>query len=441
MFGPRTEEDFVNNATAGRPRSRGRGPWLLLLLIAGGISGFFAWAALHEIEEVTRGTGRVVPTRQLQVVQSLEGGIVSAIEVREGDIVREGDVLMRIDDTSAGAERGELREREAALLAEAARAGAEAMGSDSLSFPDGLAERAPGAVAAEREVFASRRAQLESELAVLRDKLAQRRSGLRELEATVVKLEAQIAPLGEEIGLTTGLVESGAVPRIELLRLQSRMAELEGELAVSRARLPGLRAAIAEAESQIRAARTGYVLTARERLAKINGDLSVLREALRAATERVSRTSLRAPVNGTVNTVHVTTIGAVVQPGGPLIEIVPRDDQLLIEARIRPRDVAFIRPGDAASVKITAYDYLVYGALDGTVQRIGADTVEDSEGTEFFRVMVRTEQSALEAGDGATLPISPGMVAQVDILTGRKTVLDYLLRPLRRAQSEALRER
>jgi len=413
----------------------------MLLVIAGGLAAFLAWAALYEIEEVTSGTGRVVPSRQIQVVQSLEGGIVSAIAVREGDPVQEGDVLMRIDDTSAGAERGELREREAALLAEAVRTGTEAVGGQSLTFPEGLADRAPGAVAAEREVFLSRRAQLESELAVLQDKLAQRRSGLRELEANIVRLNAQIAPLSEEIDLTGGLVERGAVPRIELLRLQSRMAELAGELAVSRARLPGIRAAISEAESRIRAARTGYVLTARERLAKIGGELAVLQEVLRAATEKVSRTSLRAPVNGTVNIVHVTTIGAVVQPGAPLVEIVPRDDQLLIEARIRPRDVAFIRPGDSASVKITAYDYLVYGALDGTVQRIGADTVEDGEGTEFFRVMVRTRRSALEADDGATLPISPGMVAQVDILTGRKTVLDYLARPLRRARSEALRER
>ncbi len=441
MFGPRTEEDFVNDATAVGPRGRGRGPWLLLLLIAGGIAAFLAWAALYEIEEVTRGTGRVVPSRQLQVVQSLEGGIVSAIEIREGDLVAKGEVLMRIDDTSAAAERGELREREAALLAEAARVRTEAVGGDTLRFPAGLSERAPDAVAAERKVFESRRAQLENEMSVLRNKLAQRRSNLRELEATIIKLERQIAPLAEEITLTSRLVDSGAVPRIKFLRLQSRMAELQGELAVSRARLPGLRAAMDEAESQIRSARSSYVLTARERLARINSELSVLREALRAATEKVTRTSLRAPVNGTVNTVHVTTIGAVVQPGAPLIEIVPRDDQLLIEARIRPRDVAFIRPGDSASVKITAYDYLVYGALDGTVLRIGADTVEDSEGTEFFRVMVRTRQSELTADDGTSLPISPGMVAQVDILTGRKTVLDYLSRPLRRAQSEALRER
>ena len=162
---------------------------------------------------------------------------------------------------------------------------------------------------------------------------------------------------------------------------------------------------------------------------------------MRAATDKLTRTSLRAPVHGTVNRLHVTTIGAVVQPGAPIVEIVPRDDQLLIEAQISPRDVAFIRPGHEASVKITAYDYLVYGALDGTVERIGADALTDTEGNQFFRVMVRTEESALPAASEGSLPISPGMVAQVDIQTGRKTVLDYLLRPLRRAQAEALRER
>jgi len=231
------------------------------------------------------------------------------------------------------------------------------------------------------------------------------------------------------------------VPKIELMRLQGELAALEGELAVTRARVPGLDAALQEAQNQIRSARSSYVLTARERGAEISAQLAVLSEALRAAADTMSRTSLRAPVNGTVNRVHVTTIGAVVQPGAPLVEIVPRDDRLLIEAQIRPRDVAFIRPGHAASVKITAYDYLVYGALDGTVERIGADAIEDAEGKQFFRVMVRTDANALPAASEGSLPISPGMVAQVDILTGRKTVLDYLLRPLRRARAEAMRER
>jgi adhesin transport system membrane fusion protein len=440
MFGPGIEDRFVNDARAPvRARSRGALPLLLVILL--GMGGFFAWAWVYEIEEVTRATGRVVPSQQLQIVQSLEGGIVSDIAVREGDVVAEGAELLRIDDTRADSSLGELREREAALLAAQTRTRAEADGLSEVAFSDDLTARAPAAVAAETEVFLSRQRQLRAELDVLDDQLAQRRSALRERRANIAKLEAQLAPLTEEVALTEDLASRGSVPRIELLRLQGELAAVEGELEVSRARLPGLEAAIREAENQIRSARSSYVLTAREREAEISGELAVLREMMRAAQDKVSRTSLRAPVDGTVNVLHVSTIGAVVQPGAPLVEIVPRDDNLLIEAQIRPQDVAFIRPGHAASVKITAYDYLVYGALDGTVERIGADALTNEEGSRFFRVMVRTEENELPGAEDTALPIGPGMVAQVDILTGRKTVLDYLLRPLRRVQAEAMRER
>lgn len=441
MFGARVEDHFVNDASvSGRHRGT-RGSLTLLLAIVLGLGGFFAWAWIYEIEEVTRATGRVVPSRQLQVVQSFDGGVVTEISVREGDVVEQDAELMRIDDTRADSDLGELQEREAALMAAEARITAEAQGADEVSFPEGLKKRAPEAVAAETEVFYSRRRQLEAELAVLEDQLSQRKAALRESRANIAKLEAQLAPLTEETAMTEGLAERGSVPRIELLRLQGELAVVNGELNVSRARLPGIEAAIREAENQIRTAKSAYVLTARERGAEISGELAVLREALRSAADKVTRTILRAPVRGTVNRVHVTTIGAVVQPAAPLVEIVPRDDNLLIEAEIRPRDVAFIRPGQEASVKITAYDYLVYGALDGTVERIGADALEDSEGNQFFRVTVRTAENALPAVGDDALPISPGMVAQIDILTGRKTVLDYLLKPLRRAQAEALRER
>lgn len=440
MFGPPVDEEFVNTPSSRPPQGSGRGGKTLLAVLVAGIAGFLVWAATYEVEEVTRGLGQVVPSSQIQVVQSLEGGIVSDIAVREGDLIEAGAELIRIDDTTAGARAGELREREAALLAELARVKTEAEAGDTLRFAEGLEARAPEAVAAEREVFVSRRAQLEQEIRVLRDQLDQRKGALQELEAIVLKLQSQIAPLSQEVALTEGLVGSGSVPEIELLRLQSRLAELEGELAVTRARLPAARAAIREAENQITATRSTYRLSARERLARVSADLSVLREGLRAATDRVTRTSLRAPVRGTIKTVHVTTIGAVVQPGAPLVEIVPIDDRLLVEARIRPRDVAFVRPGDPTSVKITAYDYIVYGALKGEVERIGADTIEDAEGEKFFRVMVRTADNSLP-GQDATLPISPGMVAQVDIQTGRKTVLSYLVRPFLRAKAEALRER
>jgi len=439
MFGPPVEDDFINAADARPGGGTGRGAALLLTLLVAGIAAFLIWAARFEIEESARGMGRVVPSARVQVVQSPDAGIVSAINVAEGELVEEGAPLIQIDDTAAGSEAGELLEREAALLAERARVSAEAEGAEALTFPDDLATRAPVAVAAERAVFLSRRGQLETELGVLGDQLTQARADLGEAQAVVTKLEGQVAPLSEEVALTQDYVASGAVPRIELLRLQSRLAEVQGELEVARARLPKIEAGIAEAETQIRAARSAYVLTARERLARIEGELAVLAEGLRAARDRVTRTTLRAPARGTVNTIAISTVGAVVSPGMALIEIVPADDTLRVEARISPRDVAFVKPGDAASVKITAYDYIVYGALDGAVERVGADAIEDESGNTWFQVTIRTETTTL--GRDETLPISPGMVAQVDIQTGRKTVLDYLLNPFVRAQREALRER
>lgn len=439
MFGARIEDQFLNDArAAGRA---GAGAWRVLAIIVVGLAAFVAWAAHFEIEEVTRGAGRVVPAQQLQVVQSPYDGIVSDILVAEGDTVAAGRELMRIDDTRAQSDLGELREREATLLASQARARAEAEGATELTFPDGLEARAPAVVAAERAVFQSRRRQLTAELAVLQAQRTRQEGALRETAARAEQLEAQIAPLTEELEIATELSNRAAVSRVEVLRLRRDLADIVGELAVTRARFPIVQAAILEAETQIDSARSAFVLSALERGAEVGSELSVLREAIRAASDTVTRTALRAPVDGTVNRVTISTIGAVIQAGTPVVEIVPRDDTLLIEASIQPRDIAFIRPGQPASVKITAYDFVVYGALDGVVDRIGADAVEGPDGRSAFQAVIRTDTMTLTAPDGTALPISPGMVAQVDIQTGRKTVLDYLLRPFRRAQAEALRER
>ena len=438
MFGPSVEEDFVNAATARPARGAARRGLMLLVVLAGGLGAFLWWAATFEIEETTRAMGRVVPAGQVQVVQAPDAGVVRELLVREGDVVAQAAPLVRIDDTAAGAERGELLEREAALMAEELRLRAEAEAGD-LDFPDDLTARAPLAVEAERAVFTSRATQFANELRVLDDQLAQRRAERAETQATIAKLEGQVGPLREEVAITGPLAERGAVTQVDFLRLQTRLAEIEGELGVTRARITRIEAGIREAETQIATARSAYVLTARERLARVSGELSVLRETLRAAQDRVSRTTLAAPVAGTVNRVHVATVGAVVSPGAPLVEIVPADDHLKIEARLRPQDVAFIRPGDPASVKITAYDYVVYGALAGTVERIGADAITEGEET-FFQVTLRTDRTSL-TGRGQEVPVGAGMVAQVDIQTGRKTVLDYLLNPFLRAGNEALRER
>lgn len=440
MFGNRIEDQFVNDVTAADAALSRGGPWRLLLAIALGLAAFVAWAATYKIEETARATGRVIPSQQVQIVQSLEGGIVRNIAVAEGDVVAQGDVLMQIDDTRFAAERGELREREAAGRAEAARLRAEAQFAEDLVFDDDLRARAPLAVAAEQQVFLSRREQLTRELEVLRAQLLQRRAELEEVKAQQSRTDGIIAPLLSEIALTEDMFNRGLVPEIELLRLQSRLAELNGDLAVGRASTPRLEAAIVEAENQINAARSAYVLSARQRLAQLQLELAVVQETLRSANDRVTRAQLRAPVRGTINRVNATTLGAVVQPGAPLVEIVPIDDSLLIEADLGPRDIAFVRPGERASVKISAYDYVVYGALEGEVVRIGADSIASEGGTEFFRVVVRTDTSYLGTEDNP-LPITPGMVASVDIQTGERTVLSYLAKPILRAQAEALRER
>ncbi len=438
MFGA-TGDDFLNDLRrSGRVRT-GSGGWGLILLILGGIGAFLVWAAFFEIEEVTRATGRVVPSQQVQVVQSLEGGIVRRIDVRQGDVVEAGQVLMQIDDTALSSQRGELLRQEAALLAEEVRLRAEVAFDRAPEFPQALRARAPEAVLAEMDVLTSRFDQLDRELSVLESKLDQRRGDLDELLAQRAKFETVIEPMREELALTENLVASGAVARIEVLRLRSRLAELEGSLAVGRAQEPNLIAAIGEAERQIGVARAAYVTAARTRLARLGVELAVVQESLRAAEDRVTRTELRAPVRGTVNALSVTTVGQVVQPGAALAQIVPEGDALEIEVNVPPKDVAFIRPGDAASVKISAYDYLVYGALDGEVARIGADTLRDAEGREFFQLTIVTDRTDL-GREGESLPVTPGMTATVDIQTGRRTVLSYLVQPVLRMRSEALRE-
>lgn len=440
MFGQSPGDEFINApAQAGYARSD-KSAWGLLLLILAGLGAFIFWASEFEIEEVTRGLGRVVPAQKNQIVQSLEPGIVASIDVVEGDIVEADQQLLLIDDTQADSQRGELLEREGALLAESIRLKAEVAQNRTPYFPPDLQTRAGPAVLAELDVLTARFEQYDSEIRVLQGKLQQKRSALDALLAERVRLEEVFAPLKEEATLTESLVATGAVPRIELLRLRSKLADLRGGLSVSAAEEPRLLAEIAEAESEIAVGKSAFVLQARQRLARLQVELAIVQEALLAAEDRVTRRTLRAPIRGTVNAVNVTTRGEVIEPGKPLVEIVPIDDSLLIRVDIPPKDVAFIRPGEKASVKITAYDYLVYGALDGEVTRIGADTIQKADGNEYFEVNIRTDVSGLTK-DGKTLAITPGMTASVDIQTGQRSVLSYLLAPLLRVQQEALRER
>lgn len=375
------------------------------------------WAHFAVLEEVTRGNGRVVPSRLTQFVQSLEGGLVSEILVHEGEIVQHDQPLMRISDVKFASEFGEVRERRAATAARVARLEAEAQGRP-VTFPDGLAEIAPEQVAAELSVFEARARRLAQDLDVL--KQAEKR------------LSSTLELLNREIEITRRLFNQKIVPEIEMLRLERQATEMRGQLAETRAKIQHATAAF-RSQSE-------------EDLVKSRGDLAVLDETIKSAQDRVRRTELRAPVYGIVNRIYVTTVGSVVQPAVNVMEIVPLDDTLLVEGRIRPQDIGFIRAKQDAVVKLTAYDPSVYGSLKGKVERISADTILDEKdratdkGETFYRVMVRTDKNHLGTTENP-LPIIPGMIATVEILTGEKSVLDYMLKPARMLRESAMRER
>lgn len=387
---------------------------LLFTAIAMVVVGLI-WAHFAVLEEVTRGNGRVVPSRLTQFVQSLEGGIVNEILVQEGVIVQKDQPLMRISDVKFASELGEVRERRAAMAARVARLEAEAQGRSSVVFPD---ELMPEHTAPELSVFEARARRLAQDIDVLRQQ--------------EIRLTETLEILAKEVNITRNLFKQKVVPEIEMLRLERQASEMRGQLAETKAKLQHATAAF-RSQSE-------------EDLAKSRGDLAVLDETIKSAQDRVRRTELRAPVYGIVNRINVTTVGSVVQPAANVMEIVPLDDTLLVEGRIRPQDIGFIRPNQDAVVKLTAYDPSVYGSLKGKVERISADAIVDEKeraqekGETFYRVMIRTDKNYLGTPD-KQLPIIPGMVTTVEILTGEKSVLDYLLKPARMLRESALRER
>ncbi|MGL3214907.1 HlyD family type I secretion periplasmic adaptor subunit [Bradyrhizobium sp. BR 1433] len=406
--------DIRSAALLRTPRTSRMLLWTSCALLA----TFLIWAHFAVLDEVKRGSGRVVPSRQMQVVQSLEGGIVGDILIREGDIVQQGQSLMRIDDTKFASEFGEIRERRAAMAARVARLDAEARGRAEITFPDDLDKMVPAAVATETSVFKMRGQKVAQDIDVLNQQ--------------VTRLTGSLKLLEREQTLTRRLYEQKVVPEIEMLRLDRQATEMKGQLA--------------EAQSKIANITASFRSQADEDLAKSRADLAVLDENIKSAQDRVRRTDLKAPVHGIVNKLNISTIGAVVQPGANLMDIVPLDNTLLVEGRIRPQDIAFIRPDQDAVVKISAYDSSVYGSLKGKVERISADTIVDdkAEKTErqetFYRVMVRTDKNHLGT-EQHPLPIIPGMVTTVEVLTGEKSVLDYIVKPARLLRDEALRER
>ena len=402
---------------------------------------FLSWAAWAHLDEVTRGQGKVIPSRQTQVVQNLEGGIVAEIMVREGAIVDPGQVIMRIDNVRAASDYREKKARYFALLASLARLQAE-IDETAIVFPQEVLSEAREIALSEQALFNSRQEQLDNELEILRRQAEQREQEVAELESKLKGLERSFKLASDELAIVAPLAKKRVVAQSDYLQLQREVNDLEGGLEQTKLALPRTKTALREARQRIEGSYSAFRNEAQRELTAIRSELSGVREVIAAGEDSVRRTEVRSPVRGTVKRLHIYTIGGVIGPGDPLVEIVPLEDTLLIEAQIRPADIAFLRPDLPATVKITAYDYAIYGGLKGKVEDISADTIVNDKGESFYRVRVRTEESHLGGpGRDGELTIIPGMTAEVDVITGEKSVLDYLLKPILKARDHALRER
>lgn len=431
--------NFMSEISAATMASTHWGGHILLLLIAAFIGIALWWASVAEIDEVTRGQGKVVPSSKVQIIQNLEGGILADVLVSEGQMVEKGDVLLKIDDTRFSSSFRESKLTYWELLARTARLSAESEGKP-LELPDELMINQPELAAEERGLYQSRQLQLQSTIDVLKRQAEQRRQELVEKQARQQQLSRSFELSNQELQMSEPLLAAGVMSEVEILRLKRTVNDLRGEMDSNRLAIPRIRSSIDEVQQKINEAITRFESEAARELSEVRAEMERTEESVSALKDRVTRTNVRSPMKGTIKRLMINTIGGVIQPGMDLVEIVPLEDNLLIEAQIRPADIAFLRPGQEAIIKFTAYDFSIYGGLEAKLVRISADTITNEEDESFYLIYLRTEQNFIKSSMGE-LGIIPGMTVTVDILTGEKTVLDYLLKPILKAKNEALRER
>ncbi len=401
---------------------------------------FIIWANFATLDEVTRGDGKIIPSSEVQALQSLDAGIVEELLIKEGDGVTEGQVLLRLRDIEASSDLGANQARYLGLLASITRLQAQAEGLETIIFPDEVVKGSPDSVKEELNVFKANKLQLEGKINVLKEQMTQREQEVDELNSRISDLKGVIYLQRQEMNMIKPLVERGSAPKLELLQLQRGIKERVSELNGLKSSLPRSKSAIDEAQARISDIEKTAQSEAQTELAAKFIELNEIKERLSGLKERKGRREIKSPVDGIVQELTINTIGGVVRAGEDLIKIVPKDDQLIVEARIKPSDRAFIYPSQQAVIKITAYDFSIYGGLKGELLDISADTIEDDQGEVFYRVRLRTYETELKR-KGEILPIIPGMVASVDILTGKKTVMQYLLKPFIKTLDNAMNER
>lgn len=438
----KVDTDFLPDSERAFRGQMNRFAYLLTISIIAFFGFFLIWASFATLDEVTRGDARVIPSQHVQIIQNLEGGILSEMLVHDGQVVQKGDVLLRIANTGAEAAYRDSRIQVMTLKAMIVRLTAESE-DKAPNFPADVVKDAPQIIDSERALYNTQIAQFKTAIGVLNDQLTQRQQDIAALKTKQVALTRALALAKKERDITAPLVTKGAAAQLDLVKIDQQVNDLEGQIAEADANLPKAQAARDEAQRSIQEKIDQFHSDARAELNRHEAELQALTQKAFAEKDRVQRTEVRSPVRGVIKDIKVNTIGGAIQPGQDLVEIVPLDDTLLLEAKIRPSDVAFLHPGQDATIKITAYDFAIYGGLKAKVERISADSISERDGDRsqtFFRVMLRTDKNYL----GTTahpLPIMPGMTAQVEILTGHRTVLGYLLKPILDAKSTALTER
>lgn len=398
------------------------------------------WANFATLDEVTRGAGKIIPSSHIQVVQNLEGGILSEILVKEGDRVEKNQPLLQLDDIRFSSSFKETKLKYYELLANIARLKTEVNGGE-MAIPEEVFKNAPEIAANARQLLASRQNELKANEQILHEQVRQKEQELIELKSKRQQLSRSYALLKKELEMSAPLVAEGALSEVELLRIKRSANDLRGELSAARLSIPRIESSLNEAKKKLAELKIRFQTESLEELNQAKAELDRISESVLALEDRVTRTRVLSPVKGTIKQLKVTTVGGVVQPGMDLVEIVPLEDQLLVEAQIRPADIAFLRPGQKAMVKLTAYDFSIYGGLEAELEHISADTITNEEdGNSYYLIRLRTHKNYLEKND-QRLDIIAGMTVNVDILTGKKTVLDYLLKPILKAKERALRER
>ncbi|MEN8236557.1 MAG: HlyD family type I secretion periplasmic adaptor subunit [Pseudomonadota bacterium] len=408
------------------------------------ILGFFVialiWANWASLDEVTRGDGRVIPSSQIKMIDHLEGGIVRKILIKSGQSVEAGQLLLTIDNTVAQSRYEETEMLFYRAFASVTRLRAQTENKPFV-VPQVVEEKAPAIAIKETERYQATQQRMTNEKEIAKQEIAQRQQELLELQGRATGLEEQHKLAEEELNITAPLAKQGIVAKVDVLRLRREVNDIKANLESTKVNI--IRAQAALEGAQQRLMQVGITMHNEDlrELREAERRLSEMRDSLTAESDKLQRTDVRSPVKGIIKELMVHTIGGVVQPGQDLIAIVPIEDTLLIEAQIRPADVAFLRPGMPAVIKITAYDFAIFGGLDGKLVDISADAIKDEEGNDFFRVRLKTDKNHLTGRRGEKLPIIPGMMASIDIMTGKKTVLEYLLKPIHRGMNVAMTER